>query len=49
MTVSAYEEITCKTPEKSLLEDLRKSGGRNNSGRITVGTAEAGQSASTGS
>ena len=36
MTVSAYEEITCKTPEKSLLEDLRKSGGRNNSGRITV-------------
>ena len=25
MTVSAYEEITCKTPEKSLLEDLRLS------------------------
>ena len=36
MTVSAYEEITCKTAEKSLLEDLSKSGGRNNSGRITV-------------
>ena len=36
MTVSAYEEITCNTPEKSLLEDLRSSGGRNNQGRITV-------------
>ena len=36
MTVSQHEEITCTTPEKSLLEDLRKQGGRNNSGRITV-------------
>ena len=36
MTVSGYEEITCTTPEKSLLEDLRHSGGRNNAGRITV-------------
>ena len=36
MTVSAYEEITCKTPEKSLLEDKRSSGGRNVFGRITV-------------
>lgn len=36
MTVSAFEEITSTTPERSLLEDLRKSGGRNNSGRITV-------------
>ena len=36
MTVSNYEEITCTTPEKSLLEDLRSSGGRNNQGRITV-------------
>ena len=36
MTVSAFEEITCTTPEKSLLEDLRSSGGRNNHGRITV-------------
>ena len=34
MTVSGYEEITCTTPEKSLLEDLRHSGGRNNAGRI---------------
>ena len=36
MTVSAYEEITCKTPERSLLEDQRKSGGRNSQGKITV-------------
>ncbi|MBQ3552439.1 MAG: 50S ribosomal protein L2 [Clostridia bacterium] len=36
MTVSGYEEITTRTPEKSLLTDLRKNGGRNNSGRITV-------------
>src|SRR5574344_2694004 len=36
MTVSAFEEITCTTPERSLLEDLRSSGGRNNAGRITV-------------
>jgi large subunit ribosomal protein L2 len=36
MTVSEYEEITTTTPEKSLLTDLRHSGGRNNHGRITV-------------
>ena len=36
MTVSAYDEITAKKPEKSLLEDQRKSGGRNAQGRITV-------------
>lgn len=36
MTVSAYDEITKKTPEKSLLEDQRKSGGRNAQGKITV-------------
>ncbi|MCQ2398888.1 MAG: 50S ribosomal protein L2 [Clostridia bacterium] len=36
MTVSAYDEITTTKPEKSLLEDQRKSGGRNASGRITV-------------
>ncbi len=36
MTVSAYDEITTKTPEKSLLEDQRKSGGRNAQGKITV-------------
>ena len=36
MSVSAYEEITCKTPEKSLLEDKRSTGGRNVHGKITV-------------
>ncbi len=36
MTVSAYEEITAVKPEKSLLEDMRKSGGRNAQGKITV-------------
>ena len=36
MTVSAYDEITKKTPERSLLEDQRKSGGRNAQGKITV-------------
>lgn len=36
MTVSAFEEITKTEPEKSLVETLRKSGGRNSYGRITV-------------
>ena len=36
MTVSAYDEITAVKPEKSLLEDMRKSGGRNAQGKITV-------------
>lgn len=30
-----FTEITCDTPEKSLLKSVRKSGGRNNQGRIT--------------
>ena len=36
MSVSAFEEITTNTPEKSLLAPLKKSGGRNVHGRITV-------------
>lgn len=36
MTVSSFEEITKKEPEKSLLEPLNKNGGRNSYGRITV-------------
>src|SRR5262245_55129182 len=36
MSVATFEEITKKKPEKSLLEPLRKSGGRNNRGRLTV-------------
>jgi large subunit ribosomal protein L2 len=35
-SVSDFEEITKSTPEKSLLEPIRKSGGRNNQGRMTV-------------
>ena len=36
MTVSTYEEITCTTPERSLLEDQRHTAGRNAQGKITV-------------
>lgn len=36
MTVSTFEEITKKEPEKSLLINLNKSGGRNSQGRITI-------------
>ena len=35
MTGLAFEEITKKSPEKSLCESFNKSGGRNNTGRIT--------------
>lgn len=34
-SVSTFEEVTKKTPEKSLVEPNKKSGGRNNLGRIT--------------
>lgn len=34
--ISAFDAITASTPEKSLLEPLRKSGGRNNQGRMTM-------------
>lgn len=34
-TVSTFEEITSTTPERSLLRPLKKTGGRNNYGRIT--------------
>ena len=36
MTVSTFEEITKKAPEKSLLAPLNKRSGRNSYGRITV-------------
>ena len=36
MTVPAYGEISKAKPERALLEDQRKSGGRNSAGRITV-------------
>ena len=35
-TVSTYAEITKSEPEKSLTHSLKKSGGRNNQGRITA-------------
>lgn len=34
-SISSFEEITKTTPEKSLLAPLKKSGGRNNHGRVT--------------
>ena len=36
MTVSSFDEITVSKPEKSLTEIVRRSGGRNNQGRLTV-------------
>ncbi|MBA2289897.1 MAG: 50S ribosomal protein L2 [Chloroflexia bacterium] len=36
MSVSTFEEITKKRPEKSLIEALKKHSGRNNRGRITT-------------
>ena len=35
-TVSSFDEITKTSPEKSLIEPNKKSGGRNNRGRITI-------------
>jgi large subunit ribosomal protein L2 len=34
-SISSFEEITKSTPEKSLLAPIKKSGGRNNHGRVT--------------
>src|SRR5690554_5020907 len=34
--ISAFTEITCSTPEKSLLAPLKKSGGRNSKGKMTI-------------
>lgn len=36
MSVSTFEEITATKPERSLVESLNRSGGRNATGRITV-------------
>ncbi|MFB0521152.1 MAG: 50S ribosomal protein L2, partial [Desulfatiglandales bacterium] len=35
-TVSTFEEITGSKPERNLLKPIKKSGGRNSSGRITL-------------
>ena len=42
-TVLTNEEITKKTPERSLLAPLKKNAGRNNSGKITVRHQGGGQ------
>lgn len=34
--ISAFTEITCSTPEKSLMAPLKKSGGRNARGKMTI-------------
>jgi large subunit ribosomal protein L2 len=36
MTIQARDDITAAKPERSLTKELRKSGGRNNTGRITM-------------
>jgi large subunit ribosomal protein L2 len=36
MTVSTFEEITATTPQKSLLRPVRRQGGRNFRGKVTV-------------
>ena len=36
MTVASFDEITTDKPEKSLVERLKKNGGRNQQGRLTV-------------
>ncbi len=36
MTVSTFEEVTRKSPQKHLLRGISKSGGRNNLGRVTI-------------
>ncbi len=35
-TYATFDEITSTTPEKSLLRPIKKSGGRNNTGRVTA-------------
>ncbi len=34
-SVSSFEQISTSTPEKTLVQGLNKTGGRNNHGRIT--------------
>lgn len=36
MSVSSFQEITTTTPERSLLDTVKRTGGRNSTGRITV-------------
>ena len=34
--ISSFDEITCKKPHKALLEPLKSTGGRNNTGQMTM-------------
>ena len=34
--ISAFDEITTNKPQKSLLEPLKSTGGRNNTGQMTM-------------
>ena len=34
--IGAFDTITASTPEKSLLKPIKKTGGRNNQGRMTM-------------
>jgi len=34
--ISGFDEITASTPEKSLLQPISRSGGRNNEGKMTM-------------
>ena len=34
--ISAFDDITCTTPEKSLLKPIKRTGGRNNQGKMTM-------------
>ena len=43
----SFEEITTSTPEKSLLTTLKKSGGRNSGGKMTVRNVGGGHKRST--
>ncbi len=36
VSVASFDEVTKQTPEKSLLGSIKKSGGRNNAGKISV-------------
>lgn len=36
MTIASFDEITAVKPEKSLVESLKKNGGRNQQGKLTV-------------
>ncbi len=42
-SVNQYDEVTSSSPERSLLQPMRKSGGRNNLGRVTSRRRGGGQ------